>query len=131
MKKLFAFVVLASLASFLVAEEKKAATKKPAGAKMEHQVMAPGDMKWGDAPPVLPAGAKMAVLAGDPGKAGPYTFRLKLPDGYKVAAHWHPMVENLTIISGEFHLGVGDKFDENQAQTMTAGSFGIMPARMP
>jgi hypothetical protein len=130
MKKLFAFVVLACLASFLAAEEKKADAKKPMGSKMEHTVMAPGDMQWGDAPPVFPAGAKMAVLAGDPNKAGPYTVRLKLPDGYRVASHWHPAAENLTVISGEFHLGVGDKFDESQAKTMAAGSFGSMPARM-
>jgi hypothetical protein len=130
MKKLFMFVVLASLASLLVAEEKKAATKKPAAAKMEHKVMAPGDMQWGDPPPVFPAGAKMAVLAGDPSKAGPFTLRLRAPDGYRVASHWHPTAENLTIISGEFHLGVGDKFDQSQEKTMAAGSFGTMPARM-
>ena len=131
MKKVLAILVLASLASSLAAAEKKMDPKKGASAqKPAHKVFAPGDIQWGDAPPVLPAGAKMAVLAGDPGKAGLYTFRLKVPDGYKVAAHWHPMLENLTVISGEFHLGVGDKFDESQAQTMTAGSFGTMPARM-
>jgi len=126
MKKLMAFVVLACLASFLGAAD----AKKPAAAKMEHKVMMPGDIQWGEMPPNMPAGAKMAVLAGDPGKAGPYVLRIKAPDGYKVAAHWHPMAENITIVSGEFHLGVGDKFDESQAKTMAAGSFGNMPAKM-
>jgi len=130
MKKSLTFVVFALLASFLVAADKKTDAKKPMAVKMEHKVTVPGDIQWGDAPPNLPAGAKMAVLAGDPGKAGLYTIRLKTPDGYKVAAHWHPAAENLTVISGEFHLGVGDKLDESQAKTMTAGSFGLMPARM-
>ena len=33
-------------------------------------MLTPGDIKWGDAPPVFPKGAKMAVLYGDPSKAG-------------------------------------------------------------
>ena len=126
MKKLMAFVVLASLASFLAAAD----AKKPAAAKMGHKVMMPADMQWGEMPPNMPAGAKMTVLSGDPGKTGPYVLRIKAPDGYKVAAHWHPMAENITIVSGEFHLGVGDKFDESTATTMVAGSFGSMPAKM-
>ena len=102
-----------------------AAAKKPM-----HVIMNEGDIKWGDAPPTLPAGAKMAVLQGDPGKAGMYTIRLKAPDGFKVAAHWHPAAEHLTVISGTFNLGTGDKLDETKTTAMTAGAFGSMPAKM-
>lgn len=130
MKKLTFLVLVLLAASLAVADDKKASAKKPMAAKMEHKVSTPADIQWGDPPPIFPAGAKMAVLAGDPGKAGAYTIRLKAPDGYKVAAHWHPTDENLTIISGEFHLGTGDKMDEAQAKAMTAGSFSLMPARM-
>ena len=42
--------------------------------------------KWGAAPPMLPAGAQIAVLAGDPTKAGPYTVRLKFPANYDIPA---------------------------------------------
>src|SRR5258706_2444648 len=38
-----------------------------------HVMETPGTTKWGPAPPLLPAGAQIAVLAGDPGKAAPYT----------------------------------------------------------
>ena len=130
MKKLTFLVLVLLAASLAVADDKKAGAKKPMAAKMEHKVTMPADIQWGDPPPIFPAGAKMAVLSGDPGKAGAYTIRLKAPDGYKVAAHWHPADENLTIISGEFHLGVGDKMDEAQAKAMTAGSFSLMPAHM-
>jgi len=95
-----------------------------------HVIMSESDLKWGDAPPSLPAGAKMVVLQGDPGKAGMYTIRLKAPDGYKVAAHWHPMAEHLTVISGAFNLGTGDKLDEAKTTAMQAGAFGSMPAKM-
>lgn len=37
------------------------------------------EVKWGDAPPMLPAGAKIAVLSGNPGAEGLYTVRLKFP----------------------------------------------------
>ena len=42
------------------------------------------DLKWGPAPPVFPAGAQMAVLSGDPGKAGTFVIRLMIPAGYKI-----------------------------------------------
>ena len=120
---------LGGLAVARAAEEKKAAAKKSAHESM-HKVLAESDLKWMDAPPVFPAGAKLAVLDGDPSKTGMFTVRLKVPDGYKVAPHWHPTTERLTVISGTFNLGVGDKMDESKAQAMTAGAFGSMPAKM-
>ncbi|PWT88116.1 MAG: hypothetical protein C5B54_11155, partial [Acidobacteria bacterium] len=78
--------------------------------------MTPAEFKWGPPPPGLPAGAQLAVLAGDPSKeGGEYTLRAKLPDGYKIAPHYHPVTENVTILSGTFYLGMGDKFDEKTA----------------
>jgi quercetin dioxygenase-like cupin family protein len=116
-----------------LAQEKAApAAKKtaPAAKKPMHVVMTPGDIKWGDAPPNLPAGAKIAVLQGDPGKPGPFTIRLKLPNGYKVAAHWHPMAEYLTVLSGTFYIGTGDKLDESKGTALSPGGFLGMPAKM-
>jgi hypothetical protein len=110
------------------AEEKKEAKSKAPAAK--HVIMSEGDLKWGDAPPNFPAGAKMVVLQGDPGKTGMFTIRLKVPDGYKVAAHWHPTDEQLTVMKGTFNLGTGDKLDETKTTAMTAGAFGSMPAKM-
>ena len=112
------------------AQDKKAPAKHPAAAKPMHVVMNEADVKWGNPPPAFPAGAKMAVLQGDPGKPGMFTIRLKAPDGYKVAAHWHPTAEYLTVISGTFNLGTGDKLDETKTTAMTAGAFGSMPAKM-
>lgn len=96
----------------------------------EHKIYAPTELTWGDAPPGLPAGGKMAVLVGDPNKKGAFTVRLRSPDGYKIAPHTHPTAENITVISGTLHLGMGDKFDETAAHEMSAGSFAVMPAGM-
>jgi hypothetical protein len=113
------------------AEDKAAApAAKPAAHKPAHVVFNAADIQWGDAPPVLPPGAKMAVLQGDPSKAGVYTLRLKAGDGYKIAPHWHPTTENVTVISGTFNVGTGDKADPASTTALTAGAFASMPARM-
>jgi quercetin dioxygenase-like cupin family protein len=71
----------------------------------------------------------MAVLLGDPGKPGMFIVRLKVPAGYKVMPHWHPTDENVTVISGSFGIGMGDKFDA-KTKAFPAGSFFSMPANM-
>src|SRR4051794_26300457 len=80
-----------------------------------------GDLKWGSAPPNLPKGADITVLSGDPAKDGPFVIRLKMPSGYKFPAHNHPKDEYVTVISGNFHVGMGDKLDEKKAIELTAG----------
>ena len=87
------------------------------------------DIKWTDAPPSMPKGAKIAVLQGDPGKAGPFVIRLKAPAGYKIAPHWHSQDENLTVISGTFYLGMGDKLDMKSAHALSAGGFHFLPGK--
>lgn len=83
----------------------------------------PGMIKWGDAPPTLPKGGKMAVLSGDPGKPGPFVVRLKAPAGYKVPPHWHSKAENVTVISGTLYLGMGDTLDAKAAHALKPGGF--------
>jgi len=85
---------------------------------------------WGPVPPVLPKGARFAVMAGDPGKAGWFTIRLKMPAGYKVPAHSHPTAEQVTVLFGEFGFGMGDKLDEAKAQRLAPGGFVDLPPNM-
>jgi Domain of unknown function (DUF4437) len=80
-------------------------------------------VKWGPASPALPPGAQQAILIGDPTKEGGYVVRAKFPAGYKVAPHVHPNDENVTVISGMFHVGVGDKFDESKGQAIKTGGY--------
>jgi len=90
----------------------------------------PSALKWVDAPPGLPKGAKLAVLYGDPGKDGPYVVRLKAPGGYKVPPHWHTQTENLTVISGTLYLGSGDTMDMGAAHALKTGGFHNLPGGM-
>ena len=89
-----------------------------------------GDLKWGPAPAALPKGAEITVLSGDPSKDGLYVVRLKVPDGYKIPAHNHPTTEYVTVISGNFHLGMGDRLDEKSGIELTAGGYGEAAAKM-
>ncbi|HKA88176.1 MAG TPA: cupin domain-containing protein [Haliangiales bacterium] len=85
-------------------------------------MLGPTDVKWGDAPPSLPPGAKFALIEGDPKAANQLvTFRLKLPRGYKIPPHSHPADEHVTVISGTLHMGMGDTFDESKLKAYAAG----------
>lgn len=99
-------------------------------AVMEPALHRPDGLKWQDGPPSLPPGAKVAVLEGDPSKPGPFVFRVKVPDGYKIPPHTHPKPERVTVISGTFNLGMGEKFDATKTQAMPAGTYGTWPAGM-
>ena len=136
MKKIVVlFTVIATVSTWVVAtaqkESEKSATKPIAkSAASEHKIVTPGELQWGDAPPGLPAGAKMAVLDGDPNKRGSFTVRLKAPAGYKILPHTHPTAERVTGISGTARLGMGERFDEATAREVAAGTFAVLPAHM-
>ena len=95
-------------------------------------LLAPADMQWMAAPEPtgLPSVVQMTVLSGDPSKAGMFSVRLKIPDGGKVAAHWHPTDEHITVLQGTFAAGMGDKLDESALHDFPTGSYVVMPKSM-
>ena len=95
-----------------------------------HVMVAPADIKFGDPPPSLPPGARIAVVAGDPTQAGSFVIRAQVPAGYKIPPHWHPGVENVTVLSGTVALGMGEQFDESKMTTVGAGGYASLPAEM-
>ena len=119
-----ALLVGASLCFAQAAKNKGRGKQAPA----RHVLVTPDQIKWGPAPPGLPPGAELAVLRGDPSKAGaPFTMRAKFPDGYKVLPHWHPTDENVSVVQGTLMVGMGDKFDESAGSELPAGSYALMP----
>ncbi len=116
MKRVFSFVMFGALV-FLVA----ACATAPAS-------VLPASAKWGDIP-ALP-GAKIAVLDGNPSQAGLFVYRLSFPANYKIPPHYHPIVENVTVISGAVNLGHGDMLDPAKTTKYPAGSFFTVPATM-
>jgi hypothetical protein len=113
---------------------KQASTMKP-----EVVTMTPGDLKYGPLPSWAVSGKpsvestgtiEVAVLAGDPSKPGLYTVRAHCTDGYKIAPHWHPTAENVTVLQGELSVGMGSNWDSNALKAMPTGAFVSVPAVM-
>jgi hypothetical protein len=116
--------------SVLVISAMAAATMAGDAAAPKHILISPSEIKWGPPPPVFEQNAKFAVLSGDPGQPGLYTVRLKMPAGYKIMPHWHPTDEHVTVLSGTFALGMGDKFDRAAMTDLPAGGYALLPLEM-
>jgi quercetin dioxygenase-like cupin family protein len=97
-----------------------------------HVIATVQEAQWGPAPPVIPPGAQIAVLAGNPMGAGAYTIRIKMPANYAIPAHSHPTDENVVVVSGALTFGMGDKLatDASSNKTLSPGGFALMPANM-
>lgn len=103
-------------------------TNPASAAVKSHIMLTAQEMKWEDCSPALPPGAKCVTIEGDPNAPNVlFTFRAKLRDGYKIGPHFHPADEHLTVLSGTFNMGFGDKLDVKATKPMTAGSFTVMP----
>jgi quercetin dioxygenase-like cupin family protein len=105
-------------------------SQSPRAQSQQAHVVTPEHLNWGPAPAILPAGARLAVLDGDPSKAGPYTMRLSMPAGYRIPPHFHKVDEHVTVISGAFQVGMGEMFDEGKLTTLPPGTFGVIPPGM-
>jgi hypothetical protein len=110
---------------------KQSSSQTVMAASMPKNVFTPDSVQYGPVPPFIPAGAQLAVLEGNPlASSGDYTVRLKMPDGYRIAPHWHPQRENVTVISGTFKVGMGDRFQESSMASFPAGSFAYLDPEM-
>ncbi len=132
--KRWLLVLALALATLAVAQQaaKKSTDAKPKAAKTQAMnAFTPQEMKWGPPPPFVPGGAQVAVLEGNPmATTGRYTIRVKAPDNYKIAPHWHPKREEVTVISGALKVGMGDKWDDAKLKSYPAGGYFYMDPSM-
>lgn len=105
-------------AAVLLAGAAQAQTAQPV-----HTIVEGASVAWGPAPPTLPPGAQVALLHGDPSKAGLFVMRLRMPSGYRIPPHTHPGTEVVTVLSGTFHLGMGATPNPATERRLPAGSF--------
>jgi quercetin dioxygenase-like cupin family protein len=101
-----------------------------AEAQPEALAMTPSEMKWEAQGGLALPGMEQVNLVGDPSKPGPYTLRLKFPAGYKLAPHTHPDYREVTILSGTWYTGYGERYDEAALKALPAGSFYTEPANV-
>ena len=88
-------------------------------------------LKWGPAPAILPAGAQMAVVRGDPNKQGEFVIQLRLPDGYRIPPHTHPTDEHVTVLEGMFSAGMGKTEKPDSMRMLHPKDSISMPANQP
>ncbi|QWG18101.1 cupin domain-containing protein [Bradyrhizobium sediminis] len=100
-------------------------------AEPHHTVVSGDAVNWGAAPPSLPSGARAAALLGSPAKEGPFVLRLKFPAGFTIPPHRHSKDELVTVISGGFAIGSGEKLDRASSKPLPPASFVHLPAGMP
>jgi quercetin dioxygenase-like cupin family protein len=79
-------------------------------------------------PPVLPPGAFIAVVSGDPTRPGPFTLLVSMPNGYRIPPHSHPSYEHVEVKEGTLLVGLGDELDPKMTQALTAGDSATAPA---
>jgi quercetin dioxygenase-like cupin family protein len=94
-----------------------------------HNTVNADQLKW-SAPAAYGAGAQLAVVTGDPTKEGVYVVRLKVPAGFKIGPHTHPNDENVTVLSGTFNIGTGEKLDETKGTALKAGGYSFVAKGM-
>ena len=121
--RLLVLAAIIGLAGFSIAAEHAGKEHKPV-------IMTPAQMQWIDTP-ALPAGMKVSVLYGDLKAAEPIGFRIKIPAGGIVAPHTHPVHERVTVISGAFAMGEGEKFNKEALKEMPVGSVAVFPKGCP
>ncbi len=93
---------------------------------VQHVIVTPESLHW----TAFAAGIETAVVSGDPSSTGPYVLRIKTAAGTRIPAHWHPNAENVTVLSGDFSVGMGDKFTEAGLTPMPVGAFARIPDHM-
>ena len=122
---LAAIVAVTLPSAVLVAQQGAPATTSSHG-----ELHSAGEIQWKDGPPALPKGAKFAVLEGDPTNEGMFLMRLRVPDGFHIPAHTHPIPERVTVIQGTFKVAMGDSPKVANAKVLSAGGYAMLPPGM-
>jgi len=128
MKNVLGCLIALAFAAGPVAAQDAATTA--AAPPPAHVFVKAADIKYGDPPPVFAKGMRFSVISGDPSKEGLYVVRIKMPAGYKIMPHFHPTDEHVTVLSGVFALGMGDKLDAKTMTKFPAGGYALLPATM-
>ena len=127
------YTCLVAAALIAVAASAAASGQGAAAQDASPMTLIPGgaSVKWQAGPPDLPKGSQIAVLAGDPGKPGPFVLRVKFPPDTAVPPHRHATAENLTVLSGDLYHGMGEMLDKAHGERLEPGSFVFLPGMMP
>jgi mannose-6-phosphate isomerase-like protein (cupin superfamily) len=89
----------------------------------------PTSLHW-QVPDVLPPGALIAVVKGDPTGPGESTLQLSMPNDYRIPPHFHPGFEHVEVREGTLLVGMGDRLDPKRTRPLAMGDSATAPAGM-
>ena len=89
------------------------------------------NIQWSPAPASLPAGAKAALLQGNPGETGRYVIRVLFPANYRIPFHSYANAMDVTVVSGTLYVANTQTFDKKKAFAIKPGDFYHLPAQCP
>lgn len=89
--------------------------------------VSPSGAPWMIAPEILPGGALLAVVSGNPAAPGRSVIQIYMPDGYRMPSHRHPMDEHIQVVSGALRVGIGPKVDQKKMLRLVPGDSGTAP----
>jgi quercetin dioxygenase-like cupin family protein len=76
-------------------------------------------------------GAFSATIDGSTNAAAPYTIRVHITKGGKIAPHTHPDTRLITVVDGELCYGFGETFDEAACVMYPEGATFVVPGGKP
>lgn len=76
------------------------------------------------------AAVQLAIIEGPMNEAVPFTVGLKFPANYRIPPHWHPVVEQATVLAGTVYMGAGEEFDSGSTHVHD-WRLAIMPVKSP
>jgi hypothetical protein len=130
LRLLFGGVAAAAIGASLMACSDRNQPPASSFAKTEGQLLVRAkSIQWSPAPATLPAGAKIALLQGNPKEAGRYVIRVQLPANYKIPFHWVSNDMDVTVVSGALYIATTQSFDKRKAFAIKPGDFYHLPAR--
>ncbi len=125
MRKFLILIMMLSFSGVAIAEDKQDKIERMSADTM--QSFTADKINWQDEP-ILPKGAKSALILGDPSKAGVFIAWLKFPPNYPIPPHTHPYAEVVTVLKGKVGNGMGEKFDKTTGEMLKAGDSFVLPA---
>jgi quercetin dioxygenase-like cupin family protein len=120
-------ISIAASALMLGASSQASAQEKTPGATE----LVAGNGVWYRAPSILPQGARVTFVSGNPYLAEPCTVEFRMPNRYTLPPHTHPQRESVVIRSGTLRVGLGSKIDRKHSLVLAAGDSASTPAGVP
>lgn len=89
----------------------------------------PKDLKY-NSTPFLPKGIEVAQVFQEPAEKtnAAWILRVRYAANVKLMPHSHPDTRQITVLSGTYYQGTGERFDEKSLTAYPSGAFIIVPA---